>query len=181
MTVGLHAPSATMHASDEREWDAPRDGATVLRRRPEAELEDEETEDGDRTVAVARVLCSRRTYINFLEDAKGRGGGRAGVGKGEVKETRTYSCQREPERATEHDAEQREPSAGEANLVRQAVEGLLHARDPDGGDGARDDGVGDEAEGDDAEEIGDKIYTDRKVMEWNLQDEEPGEGLNEVF
>ena len=36
--------------------DAPWDVAAVLGRRPEAELEDEEAEDGDRTVAVARVL-----------------------------------------------------------------------------------------------------------------------------
>ena len=40
----------------EGEQDAPRNVAAVLRRRPEAELEDEETEDGDRTVSVAGVL-----------------------------------------------------------------------------------------------------------------------------
>ena len=40
--------------------------AAVLRGSPEAELEDEETENRDGTVAVAGVLGTEKAYINVL-------------------------------------------------------------------------------------------------------------------
>ena len=47
-------------------YSVPWNVAAMLRGSPEAELEDEETENRDGTVAVAGVLGTEKAYINVL-------------------------------------------------------------------------------------------------------------------
>ena len=64
--MGLQFCRQRLHAVEGENHDEPRDVRPMCRSRPETELEDEETEDGDGTVAVAGVLGTEKTYINVL-------------------------------------------------------------------------------------------------------------------
>lgn len=61
----------------------------------------------------------------------------------------TNTGEREPEGRAKDDAEEGEPSHGQADGVRELEERRLHAGNPCGGNGARNDCGGDKPEGDD--------------------------------
>ena len=111
----------------------------MLGRRPEAELEDEEAEDRDRTVAVRGVL----------QGTNARNGLSTSLARGSREERKTDAGELEAKGGTEDDAEEGGPAHGEADHVRELEEGRLDAGNPDSLDGACHDRVGDEPERDD--------------------------------
>ena len=109
----------------------------MLGRRPEAELEDEETEHRDRTITISCVLGEEEAYINVLRFLTFR------------TEDVTNAGQLEAKRRAKDDAQKREPAHGESGVSWQLVERRLDAWYPDGLHRARHNSVWDEPERDD--------------------------------
>jgi len=124
----------------------PLDVRPVLRRRPKAKLEHEQTEYGDRSITITRALYPKIRISKWITQIAPRNEDRLKV------ETTTYIFGLETEHGAQDNREEREPPQAVADVPRKGEEGSLDNGNPDGLDGTRDDRVGDEPESDDGDE-----------------------------